>query len=95
MAVAAGDSTTQLAHELHSTERRDREKLLDEIRKVEGDILINVPVQDSVAMKTDLNIPWNKLRMIRRYTILMSYTVVTNNWILHQVAQNVGDQHSQ
>lgn len=35
LAVTAGDSTTQLAHELHAAQARDREKLLEEIRKAE------------------------------------------------------------
>lgn len=74
--MAAGDSTAQLAHELHATQRRDREQLLDEIKRAEGNILIQVPVQSSLAMKADLNIPWYKLRMIRRYT---KYTVVNYN----------------
>ena len=63
-ALTAGDTTTQLAHELHGKQREDREKLLDEIRKA-GDI-IHVNVQSSLAMKADLNIPWHKLRMITR-----------------------------
>jgi hypothetical protein len=80
LAVAAGDSTAQLAHELHSTQRRDREKLLDEIRSAGGNFLIQVPVQSSLAMKADLNIPWYKLRMIRRYTqYMVTYLVVNNN----------------
>lgn len=77
--MTAGDTTAQLAHELHSTERKEREALLDEIRKAEGNILIRVPVQSSLAFKADLNIPWNKLRMIRRYYYTKYTVVYTNN----------------
>ena len=66
LTLSAGDSTTQLAHELHAKQREDREKLLEEIKQAGGDIIVRVPVQTSLAMKADLNIPWNKLRTIRR-----------------------------
>lgn len=66
LAMTAGDTTTQLAHELLSTEREDREKLLEDIKNADGNFLIRVPVQSSLAMKADLNFPWNKLRELRR-----------------------------
>ena len=66
LALSAGDDTTKLAHELHACRREDRGKLLDEIRKVDGNFLVQVSVEKSVAMKADLNIPWNKLRIMRR-----------------------------
>lgn len=44
----------------HVTEHQDREKLHEKIR---GGILMRV---FSLAIKADLNIPWRKLRMIRR-----------------------------
>jgi predicted metal-dependent phosphoesterase TrpH len=65
--LTAGDSTTQLAHELYGRQREDRETLLEEIKKAGGDLIVKVPVQGSLAMKADLNIPWNKLRIIRRW----------------------------
>lgn len=34
---------------------------MDEIRKVDGNFIVRVPVEASLAMKADLNIPWNKL----------------------------------
>ena len=36
LAMTAGDSTVQLAHELFSVQRQDREKLLEKIKKVDG-----------------------------------------------------------
>ena len=73
--VTAHDSTPQLAHEVHLSEQRHL--LLDEIKKIEGSLVVQVPVEASLAMKADLNIPWNKLRVIRRYW--SSLIMVTNN----------------
>lgn len=63
--LTAGDSTAQLAHELKGKQREDREKLLEEMKRAGGNFHLQVPVQSSLAMKADLNIPWSKLRMIR------------------------------
>lgn len=65
--VTAGDGTTQLAHEIHSCNGEDRQRLLEEIRNLKGNFLVRIPAEKSVAMKADLNIPWNKLRIMRRY----------------------------
>lgn len=62
--VAGGDTTTQIAHELRA---RQRAKLLDEVRIADGNFLVRVLPRDALVMKADLNIPWNKLRIIRRY----------------------------
>lgn len=87
LAVTAGDTTAQLSHELHSVEREDREKLLEEIKKT-GKFLIRVPVQVSLAMKADMGIPWNQIRLLRRWeTKLIS---VTNYCNLYQVVEHVG-----
>ena len=65
LALSAGDDATQLAHEIHTCGRDERKKLIDEIRKADGNFRISV--EQSVALKADLNIPWNKLRVMRRY----------------------------
>lgn len=41
--------------------------MLEEIRNLKGNFLVRIPAEKSVAMKADLNIPWNKLRIMRRY----------------------------
>lgn len=66
LSLSGGDSATQLAHEVYTSQREDRQQLLDEIRKVDGNFIVRVPVEASLAMKADLNIPWNKLRIMRR-----------------------------
>ena len=35
----------------------------------ELDFSVTIPADQSLAMKTDLGIPWRKLRMMRRYVI--------------------------
>ena len=73
--MTAGDSTAQLAHEVQGRQREEREKLLEELKKAGGNCLLCVPVQSSLAMKADLNIPWNKLRMIRMYSSIITVFV--------------------
>ena len=65
-AITAGDTITQQAHELVTSQREDRDRLLEEIKNAGGTFLIQVPAQASLAMKADLNMPWNKLREMRR-----------------------------
>lgn len=67
LTLTAGGTTTQLAHELQAKQREDRERLLEEVKQAGGNLIVRVPVQASLAMKADLNIPWNKLRIIRRW----------------------------
>ena len=64
LAVSAGDDTTQLAHEIHTCSQDERKKLMEEIRRAEGSFRISV--EQSVALKADLSIPWSKLRVMRR-----------------------------
>lgn len=66
LAVTAGDTTAQIAHEVMGQQRANREELLKELRKVDGNCLVRIPVQASLAMKADLNIPWYKLRIVKR-----------------------------
>lgn len=62
--VSAQDPASQLAHEVLSTPEEERKKLLEEIKRV--DFVIKVPVRTSLAMKADMSIPWNQLKLFRR-----------------------------
>ena len=55
-----------MGDEIRGKRRADREQLVQEIRDAGGDFRVQVPTQTALAMKADLNIPWNKLRLIRR-----------------------------
>ena len=63
-AVSAWDDTTQLAHELHGCRQEEGRKLIEEIRWAEGGFRISV--EQSVALKVDLIIPWSKLWIMKR-----------------------------
>ncbi len=56
--ASCGDSTSQLGEEI---------KVLSNLeRQSQAQLPISIPVKDSLAMKADLAMPWNKLRVLRR-----------------------------
>ena len=59
--ASGGDSTTQLAAEIKSLSKAEREDLLQQTC-----LPIVIPPEHALAMKADLGIPWNKLRILRR-----------------------------
>lgn len=64
--LAGGDEIAQMGDEIREKSRAEREQLMQEIRDAGGDFQVQVPAQSALAMKADLNIPWHKLRIIRR-----------------------------
>ena len=63
--VSKGESSIQLQEEVKATTAAERELLLAELQK--GGLKVDVSTSQSLGMKADLNIPWSKLRVIRRY----------------------------
>lgn len=61
---SGGENTAQLADEMKSLSREEKEKLLSEAK-----LPILIPTDHALALKADLSIPWNKLRVLRRYSI--------------------------
>ena len=59
--ASGGDSTMQLAAEIQSLTKSEREDLLQQAR-----LPIVIPADHALAMKADLQIPWSKLRILRR-----------------------------
>ena len=55
--ASGGDSTTQLAAKIKSLSKAEREQAC---------LPIVIPPEHALAMKADLGIPWNKLRILRR-----------------------------
>lgn len=55
----------QLQHEVKTLTKEDRQSLLEQatIR----DATATISADDVLAMKADLSIPWNKLRILKRY----------------------------
>lgn len=59
--VSCGDSGSQMREEIQHLSKQERQALLHE----EG-FTLNIPEEQGLAMKADLGIPWNKLRVLRR-----------------------------
>ena len=59
----------QLSREVTSITSEYRKHLLDEIFKQPGRFLIEIPPTQSLALKSDLQLPWAKLREMRRYRV--------------------------
>lgn len=62
--IRGGDNTTQLQDEMKLCSCSEREGILAELHNSSS--TINVTAKESLAMKADLNIPWTKLRVVRR-----------------------------
>lgn len=60
--ISGGDNMTQLASEIKSLTKAEREELL-----LDAQLPVVIPTDQALAMKADLEIPWNKLRILRRY----------------------------
>ena len=65
--TSGGDTTAQLAAEVKSLSKAEREELLQQAQ-----LPILIPTNHALAMKADLGIPWNKLRILRRYSTVLS-----------------------
>ena len=59
--TSGGDSTAQLAAEIKSLSKSEREDLHQQ-----ACLPVVIPPDHALAMKADLGIPWNKLRILRR-----------------------------
>ncbi len=59
--VSGGDSAAQLREEVKHLSKAERQELLHS-----GGFRLDVPAEQGLAMKADLGLPWNKLRIIRR-----------------------------
>lgn len=72
--VSCGDSTTQLREEIRHLGKAERQRLLHD-----AGFTLNIPEEHGLAMKAELGILWNKLRVIRRQvsqlTRIKNYTI--------------------
>ena len=64
-AISKGSCVDQLQNEVKSLTKEDRQSLL----QTATDDTVAVSANDVLAMKADLSIPWNKLRVLRRLKI--------------------------
>ena len=81
--ISFEDSVAQLSHEVKSSTVEVRQKLLSELHTSEGTFHVTIPVSASLAMKADLNIPWNKLRIMRRLELPTTayFNIFFNRWM--------------
>ena len=60
--LSMGSSGAQMGDEIKMLPKEVREALMKE-----ANFTITIPPEAGLAMKASLNIPWNKLRLMRRY----------------------------
>ena len=65
--VSGGESIIQLSQEVAAQTSEDHDALLDELFKIPGKFIVHIPPAESLALKCDLQLPWAKLREMRRY----------------------------
>ena len=70
--VSGGSSTEQLQHEVVHQTKEIREAILGE-----ASLPIQIPLDHGLAMKSDLQLSWNKMRTICRY--IHAYTNTDTN----------------
>ena len=61
-----GDREEQMADEIKKVPTEEREALMKEIN-----FTITVPPEQGLALKSDLCLPWRKLRVMRRYIYIV------------------------
>ena len=62
--ISGGSEMFQLQDEVKACTPAEREKLLVDLQH--GGFKVAVPTDQALALKADLNIPWSKLRVVRR-----------------------------
>lgn len=62
--MGGGADIVQLQDEVRVCSSAEREQILSEVHN--GGFKVEVPVSQILGMKADLNIPWTKLREVRR-----------------------------
>ena len=68
--VSGGDVALQLSREIQGQTPDEHQKILDELLSLPGAFKIQVSPSESLALKSDLQIPWTKLRIMRRLSII-------------------------
>ena len=75
--VSAGDAAVQLEGELQTCSSQERQSLLGVLAKDGCKVVI--PPDEALAMKADLGLPWNKLRVVRRYVYTQLSSTCNHN----------------
>ena len=75
-----GDNLVQMSSEV---KKEERAVLMKEVN-----FTVTIPPEQGLAMKADLNIPWNKLRAMRRYMYKHLHDLNYNFAKTRPIAQN-------
>ena len=62
--VSGGSDSCQLQDEVKACTPAEREMILSCLQ--DGGLSVAIPTEQALSMKADLNIPWSKLRIVRR-----------------------------
>ena len=65
--ISKGSCREQLQYEVKTLTKTERESLLDQAMLAGPSA--QIPDEDVLALKSDLSIPWKKMRLLRRYVI--------------------------
>lgn len=77
-ALSVSDDSTQLTDELRLVPKEERNELMKE-----ANFNIQIPPEEGLAMKADLCLPWNKLRIMRRLHWSTSQSlIILDQWFL-------------
>lgn len=69
--LSIGDTTVQMRNGTKAIPKEERENLMKEAK-----FTVTIPPEQDLAMKADRNIPWNKIRVMRRYAhMYITYTL--------------------
>ena len=86
--VSGNSPTAQFTSEARST--TERMALFEELQ---DRVKIHIPVIESLAMKADLILPWNKLRIARRLEHIFMPSTLQMVYLPLQVAKELGCFH--
>ena len=64
--TSGGESPAPFQAEIRSLSKEQREQLLQQAQ-----LPVVIPTDHALDMKADLSLPWNKLRIIRRYKLIV------------------------
>ena len=86
--LSSGDSEHQMADELKMLPKQVREELIKELK-----FTVHIPADKNLAMKADLCLPWNKLRVMRRSLLYTMTNDIFNALKILQMAETM-EYHS-
>ncbi len=88
--VSGGDEVAQMCNEVKVIGKEDRERLVEELRRTTGCFKVEFSVSESLGIQSVLSIPYNKLRIMKRYIVINTQY---HYFITFFSLKNAGAQH--